>query len=481
LDALTCASSADAPQGALALEAEGRSFPRDELARRARFVADAVLAEAGNPAEIAFVASASSSTIALIWGLLDRGRALVPVHPRFGAAERAKVLATAGDPAFVPPEALESLWHASSRAAKHHPGPPSARRVEPDALTAVLFTSGTTATPRAVELTRAAFVASAYAHAANLPFESHDRWLVAMPLAHAGGLSIVTRCLVASRPIVLLPRFDPDEVLDAIVRHRATLLSVVPTMLAALVERDRRGALATLRAILVGGAEFPRALRDEALGRGLPTLATYGLTETCSQIATESPRDPKRPGERHSGRPLHGVEVRIERASGDAALPCEPGRVLVRGPMRMRGLRGGVPLAPDAWLDTRDAGYLDEHGRLVVLGRVDDTIVTGGENVHPTEIEEALRDAGAADAVVFAVDDERFGKIVAAALVLAPRGVDASAVLARAEAALASFKRPRRFVVVDAMPRNATGKIDRRAAARAFASSLAPTPARPAR
>ncbi len=478
MDALTLASSPDAPRGGLALEADGRSFAREELARRARFVADAALAEAGDPQELAFVASASPSTIALVWGLLDRGRALVPIHPRLGSAERAKVLATADDPAFVPPDALESLWHASSRAAHSDPATRTVRPLAPDALAAVLFTSGTTATPRAVELTRAAFVASAHAHAANLPFAPHDRWLVAMPLAHAGGLSIVTRCLVASRPIVLLPRFDPDEVLDAVVRHRATLLSVVPTMLAALLERDRHGALATLRAVLVGGAEFPRALRDEALARGVPTLATYGLTETCSQIATESPRDPKRPADRHSGRPLLGVDVRIARATGDSALPCEPGRVLVRGPMRMRGLRGAPPLAPDAWLDTRDAGYLDEHGRLVVLGRVDDTIVTGGENVHPTEIEEALRDAGAADAAVFGLEDERFGQIVAVALVLAPRGPDATAVLARADAVLASFKRPRRFVVVDALPRNATGKTDRRAAAQVFVSRLVPTPAR---
>ena len=131
-----------------------------------------------------------------------------------------------------------------------------------------------------------------------------------MPVCHVGGLSILTRCLLARRAVILEPRFDPDAVLAAIVRERVTLLSVVPTMLAALLERDREGALGRLRAVLVGGAGAPFALIEACAERGIPALTTYGLTEACSQVTVQRLTSPYRAA-RGSGEPLSGVELRI--------------------------------------------------------------------------------------------------------------------------------------------------------------------------
>src|SRR6185437_8373891 len=178
-----------------------------------------------------------------------------------------------------------------------------------------VYTSGTTGRPKGAVLSRRAFVASAAASAANLGWRDDDRWLVCMPLAHVGGLSILTRCLAAGRTVVLEPRFDPDAVLAAIDRERVTLLSVVPTMLTALLERPAASALSRLRALLLGGAAAPFSLLETCARRGIPALATYGLTEACSQVTVQRLAQPLRavPG---SGQPLPGVEIRIARPDG---------------------------------------------------------------------------------------------------------------------------------------------------------------------
>src|SRR5262249_6852179 len=162
---------------------------------------------------------------------------------------------------------------------------------------------------------RRAFAASAAASAANLGWRPGDRWLLCMPLGHVGGLSIVTRCVAARSTVVLAPRFDPAAVLRAIERERATLLSVVPTMLAALLEGEGAGAAACLRVLLGGGAAAPAALLEECTRRRIRALTTYGITEACSQVTAQRPRDPAtvEPG---CGQALAGVELRIAGAAG---------------------------------------------------------------------------------------------------------------------------------------------------------------------
>ena len=306
------------------------------------------------------------------------------------------------------------------------PAPAPAPSLLPDTLPlALLYTSGTTGRPKGALLSRGAFAAAAAASAQNLGWQDDDRWLLAMPVCHVGGLSILTRCLLARRPVVLEPRFDPDAVLAAVVRERATLLSVVPTMLNALLERDADGALARLRAVLVGVAGTPFSLLEGCEARGIPAITTYGLTEACSQVTVQRPSLPLPRAARGSGEPLPGVHLSIRRADGTVAEPGEVGRIHVGGPTLIDGyFRGpGRPLdrarGDDGLFDTGDLGEIDAAGALHVHARRTDLIVTGGENVYPVEVEQRLEALpGVRRALVFGVPDERWGQIVAAALEL---------------------------------------------------------------
>ena len=254
----------------------------------------------------------------------------------------------------------------------------------------------------------AALVASAAASAANLGWAADDRWLLCMPIAHVGGLSIVTRCLAARRCVVLMPRFDAQRLPAVIDARRVTLASLVPTMLARVLDAhpDWR-APAHLRAILVGGAAAPPALLRRAVERGLPMLPSYGLTESCAQIVAAPYAARHDPAGYGAGIPLPGVELRVV-----------DGRIEIRGPMLMAGYWNEPPLAPDAWFDTGDLGEIDARGCLHVHARRTDLIVTGGENVYPAEVERALETLpGIAAAGVFGIASDEWGQEVAAALV----------------------------------------------------------------
>ena len=303
-------------------------------------------------------------------------------------------------------------------------------QVPPDTV-AVVFTSGTTGEPRPISLTRAHFEASARASAAVLGVERDDRWLCCLPVFHVGGLSIFTRSAIYATTVVAEPEFDAGRIKDVLAAGEATLVSLVPTMLARLREAGLRRA-PNLRAILLGGGPIPDELLSWALDLGLPVRPTYGMTETTSQIATAEVGG-------RLARPLPGAEVRIAR----------DGEILVRGPM----------VAADGWLHTGDRGALTEEGLLDVHGRMDDLIVTGGENVAAAEVEAVLREhPGVTDAAVIGVEDAEWGRAVTA-FVVATASVDEIAAHARAR--LPGFKAPKRIVVLDELPRTASGKVQR--------------------
>ncbi|MCE5248172.1 MAG: AMP-binding protein [Candidatus Polarisedimenticolia bacterium] len=335
---------------------------------------------------------------------------------------------------------------------------------------AIVFTSGTTGAPKGIVLPRRSFLASAAMSAERFGWRDDDRWLLCLPLAHVGGLSVVTRSLLARKPVVLARSSAPRDIAAALDDGRATLASFVPAQLARLFrELPEWRAPRALRMALVGGAGASPALVAEAERRGVPVFTSYGLTETCSQVATRLPGDPP---DRLA--PLPGVRLRIV-----------GGRIEIASPSLAAGFFPADPAAPEfapgGWLRTRDRGRLDERGRLTTLGRADDVIVTGGENVDPLVVERALEEAPEiAAALVFPLPDPVFGQIVAAALV--PRVADAAeathadageaavAAAERAAAALAPHERPRAFAVAAELPHNAVGKLDRRAAARLFAA-----------
>ncbi len=326
---------------------------------------------------------------------------------------------------------------------------------------AIVFTSGTTGEPRAAVLTRAALLASAEASAANLGWLDDDCWLLAMPIARVGGLSIVTRCLAARKTVALVPGFDAAQLPAQIERHRATLVSLVPAMLdRVLAAHPTWRPPEFLRAVLIGGAAAPRALLQRAARRRLPIIVTYGCTETCSQVVAtpyEFRFEASRCG---AGRPLTGAQVRVA-----------GGRIEVRGPMRMAGYAGEPLLDPRQWFDTGDLGDFDAEGFLHVSGRAGDWIISGGEKVHPAEVERALEAfPGVVSAGVFGVADETWGQVVAAAIVVSGESIDDSALSAFLKTRLAPHKLPRRICLVPALPLSAAGKLDR-----AALPSLAPS------
>lgn len=437
----------------------------------------------------AFVATPSPDVVLAIVALAAMGAALVPIHPRLSAAEARVVVGVARAEHVIDPEDLaQAARHALAGTAADADAQmwirPVSNPVSPRAPLAIVSTSGTTGRPKGAVLSRGAFLASAEASAKNLGWRGDDRWLVCMPLAHVGGLSIVTRCVIARRAMVLLPRFDPGLVLAAIRRDRVSLLSVVPTMLRAMLEADPSGALAGPRAILLGGAAAPAALLDACAERRVRALTTYGLTEACSQVTTQPPRDPsiRLAG---SGPPLDGFDLRIAGEGGEPLPPGTSGRILIAGPALFDGYltgEGTVDPARAAGLyDTGDVGELDERGHLHVHARRTDLIVTGGENVYPAEVEQALeRCPGVRRALVFGVPDERWGQIVAAVIEADPArasGADLRGSIADlASRDLAPHKRPRRLAIAAALPLTPSGKVDRGGALARFAPLLRPFP-----
>jgi O-succinylbenzoic acid--CoA ligase len=404
-------------------------------------------------ARVAIRATNRLETIIALLALIEEGRTIVPIHPRLTDPEVLALLSDARPQLFIDE-------HQTVEMAKDGPGSALPPPPDPSTTLAILYTSGTTGKPKGAMLPRSAFLAAAKASEQNLGWGDQDRWLLCLPVCHVGGLSILTRCLIARKPLILHWRFDPEGVLTSIVRDRATMLSVVPTMLARLLETDRDNVLARLRVVLVGGAGAPRALMEECARRGIPALATYGLTEACSQVTTQPLRRPPvaEPG---SGTALPGVGLRIVDSSEGI------GRIQVSGPTLMSGYWGHPPI--DGWFDTGDLGSLDADGRLQVAARRTDLIVTGGENVYPAEVEQVLASLpGVKDALVFGLPDEQWGQVVAAAVV-GDLGEEARAALAER---LAPHKRPKRFCLVDALPVTGAGKPDRTGAAEMLAARM---------
>lgn len=328
---------------------------------------------------------------------------------------------------------------------------------------ALLSTSGSTGEPKRVELSREAFAAHAHAANAHLDLRSDDRWLVALPLAHTGGLSIVVRCLVAHAAVVVAapPSLGPGFgawLVATTHALRVTRWSLVPAQLQQLLH-DGSSPPPWLRSVLLGGQSAPRPLVERALAQGWPIVTSYGLTETCGMcVAT-------RIGESSTavGRPLSGVELRIR----DEQLE-------IRGPVVASRVHGAADaFAPDGWLRTADRAVLGHDGGLRILGRADSVIVSAGYKIDPLEVE-AVLDAipGVETSVVVGIADEQFGARLAALLVAAhaplPEIVEASL-----SAALPRHKHPRSLHVVKSLPLLPSGKVDRLAAAQLVSTTPA--------
>jgi O-succinylbenzoic acid--CoA ligase len=418
--------------------------------------------------------------VEVLHAVASRGATLLPLNIRLTPRELTHQLRDAGARLLV--HGAGALAKSASAAAASVPGIRTVETVDAhrafaatptgddpelpggNAPLAILFTSGTSGTPKGAELTTGNFLWSALASAVHLGVDPRDRWLACMPLFHVGGLSILLRAVLYGNTVVVHERFDPVAANRAFDRDGITCASLVATMLVRILEdRGDRRAPPQLRCVLLGGGPAPASLIERARGLGFPIAPTYGLTEAASQVATRAPDDAG------AGlRPLFGTEVRVVDGEDRDVPDGAPGELLVRGPTVMRGyvdrpaetaetLRGG-------WLHTGDIAVRASDGSLHILERRDDLFISGGENVYPSEVEGVLLEHPAvAEAAVAAVPDADYGQRPVAWLVFRP-GVapDDEQLRAFCRERLAGYKVPAAFHGIAALPRNAAGKLLRR-------------------
>ncbi len=390
--------------------------------------------------------------------LLRLGAVVVPVNPAAAPRELAHVLdvvrpvaaVTDRPDRFAGPDLLVTTPELPLLAG----GDPLLDASPPGAAALIVFTSGTTGAPKGAVHTHASLLAGARSLVAAWRWTHEDRLVHALPLFHVHGLGVgLYGSLLAGASVRLLDRFDVDGVLDAVSEPESTLFFGVPTMYDRLLRSSRAGELARLRLLVSGSAPLPAELfaRVESV-TGTPPLERYGMTETL--MLTSNPVD----GERRAGTvglPLPDVEVRL----------AADGQVEVRGPNVFGGYwedaqADRAAFADDGWFRTGDAGEWDRDGYLRLVGRFSELIITGGFNVYPREVEDVLRQVpGVTDVAVVGVPDDEWGEVVTAFVV----GTAAETELrAAASDGLSPYKRPRAWHRLDALPRNAMGKVERR-------------------
>jgi o-succinylbenzoate---CoA ligase len=432
--ARAAAGRPDAP----ALQTPRGDWSYAQLHAAARFGAGQLAARGAHAgARVAIALPAGLAFAQALHACLLAGAIAVPVDVRLSEREREQI-------------AAGCAVHVREPLGEGPPGDdaPMPARHDLDATAVVIHTSGTTAAPRAIELTYGNFLWSALGSAVALGVDADERWLCAMPPSHVGGLSILIRSCVYATTAVVHEGFEQDRVLHALRSEKVTLVSLVATTLARLLDAglaDPPG----LRCALTGGGPVPVALVGRAHSAGVPVSLTYGLSEACSQVTT-TPVAELAEGRALAGPPLFCTDVRIA--------PDE--EILVRGPTVAPGAA-----RVDGWLHTGDLGALDERGRLAVTGRKADTIISGGENVAPTEVEAVLEAHPAVfEAAVLARSDPRWGEAVAAIVVTrADAQPTAEQLREHCAATLAPYKVPKSFTLTATpLPRTRSGKLLRR-------------------
>jgi O-succinylbenzoic acid--CoA ligase len=328
----------------------------------------------------------------------------------------------------------------------------------------IIFTSGSSGDPKAVVLTVGNHYYSAAGSNLNIKVDPDDCWLICLPLYHVGGLGIIDRCLIAGAAIRAVSRFDAIATIELLQAERITHISVVPTMLREMMLADSEGALNKAKAILLGGAAADRQLIDEIIAKDLPVLTTFGFTEAGSQVTTVSPSDPK--CKLHSsGQPLKHRIVRIVDDRGNELPAGESGQIAVGGEILFKGYIAAsaqTRMTSDGLFLTGDLGYFDSDGYLHVTGRIEEMIISGGENIDPAEIvAAALSHPGVVDAAALAIADPQWGQRPCLFVVDdQTRSVGESELGDHLRQELARMKLPDRIISIDRIPRTALGKVD---------------------
>lgn len=341
-----------------------------------------------------------------------------------------------------------------------------------------LYTSGTTGNPKGVALSNKNLFALRKNSSDDMAYTKWDDdevVLVAMPCAHIGGTGLGIMALAAGLPAYVLAEFTPDGLFDSIETGGVTRFFIVPAALHILLQHPRCATVdySRLKYIIYGAAPIPLELLRECIKMfGAGFIQAYGMTETTGTIVMLPPEDHDPNGNdrmRSAGKPLPGVELKIVDAAGHELPVGEVGEVITRSSNNMLGY-WNLPdattktMTGDGWVHTGDAGYLDQDGYLYIHDRVKDMIISGGENVYPAEVESAIYGhPDVLEVAVIGVPDDKWGEAVKA--VCAPKpghSIDADSVIGWARERIAGFKVPKTVDTIDALPRNASGKILRK-------------------
>lgn len=435
----------------------------------------------GKGDRVALLGSNSEAMITAILALDSMGAAAVPLNLRWlpqqwqSACVQAGVKLLLSDGEFATQvdsfdikTALLSDLLQSHDGADFQPGP---IEFDPTDVATIVFTSGSSGEPKGVQLTYRNHNCSALGSNRNLPLYGGDCWLLSLPLYHVGGLGIVYRTLRSHASIYIAESFDPAHYLELITQRKVNLLSLAPTMLQMLLDQwDEPRPPGGLKAILLGGAPVSNGLREMVSKANWPVFATYGLTETASQVTT-MPYSEKIGQLQNSGRALQYRRVAIVDDTGNSLPPGEIGEIAVGGEVLSPGyLDRPLPLTDSGLFRTGDLGSLDADGYLMVKGRRDQMLISGGENIYPAEIVAAAESCpGVVAAAVIALADETWGQRPLLCVEVEAE-FSLKQLRAHLKANLARIMVPERIEALNELPRTAIGKVDFAALQRRFDS-----------
>jgi long-chain acyl-CoA synthetase len=493
--------------GAVAIKHGSSSLTFAQLDERSNRLAQALLAAGVGPgSRVAHLDRTAPEVVELLFATAKIGAVTVPMNWRLASPELAAILedsrapvllagpaytATAGELAGAVAQDLRVIAVGADYEdllAAHAPEDPGGRGASDDTVLQ-MYTSGTTGVPKGV-LTTHRNLAAAVDSSPLWGFDERTVSLTPLPMFHIGGIGWTFLGIWNGAPTILVSDFDPGAVLELLERERVTNAVFVPTILQMLcavpgaAERD----YSALRSIAYGASPITTPVLKAALRTfRCPLFGVYGLTETTGGVVQLDPEDhdPDGPREhllRSAGRPLPWVELRIvDPATGSDVGPREVGEVWMRAPNVMKGYfdrpeETAAALTNDGWLRTGDGGYLGDEGHLFLTDRMKDMVVSGGENVYPIEVEEALANHPAvADVAVIGVPDERWGEAVMALVIRAPGAeVTAEGLIAFARGRLAGYKLPRSVEFVDELPRTPSGKVLKRELRERYGAAPAP-------
>jgi long-chain acyl-CoA synthetase len=486
----------------VALQFEGRSTTFAQFDRHTSQVARALMAEGLKKGEhIAYLGKNSDHFFELLFGAAKIGAILAPVGWRLAPPEVAYIVGDArAKLLFVGPELVErakqvaadlpgvrmiameagesgwpqfEAWRDAQEPSDPHVP------VDEDDVALQLYTSGTTGRPKGAMLTNRNLRGNwRHPDAESLTWNTwaaEDVSLMAMPCAHIGGAGWGIVGLVNGARGVVAREFDPTMILGFIEKHRISKLFMVPAALQFVVRQPnaRQIDYSCLKTILYGAAPMPLELLRECIGVfGCGFCQLYGMTETSGAVTYLPPEDHTLEGGprmRSAGLPMPGVEIKVVDETGASVAPGAVGEVCIRSVANMRGYWNldeatAKTIEPDGWLHTGDAGYLDEDGYVYIHDRVKDMIITGGENVYPAEVENAIfGHPQVAEVAVIGVPDDKWGEAVKAIVAPKPGAEpDPADIIAWARERIAAYKAPKSVEFIAALPRNASGKILRR-------------------